>query len=75
MVWLRFKNRLRGNPKESLNIKLKEERPRGRPRTRWEQEVRKDVIQKEGRAWEETEEEKLGENRCRRISFVIRRST
>jgi hypothetical protein len=28
-------------------------------RSRWEQQVRKDVIKKEGRQWEETEEELL----------------
>jgi hypothetical protein len=54
-------------------MKLKE-RPK-RPRSRWKQEVREDVTQKEGRAWEETEEEGLEENRCRLISFLIRRST
>jgi hypothetical protein len=46
MVWLSFKNRLRGNPKEGLNMKLKEELPRGILRSRWEQEVWKDVTQK-----------------------------
>jgi hypothetical protein len=33
--------------------------PRGRPRLRWEQQVRKDVTQNEGRTWKETEEGEL----------------
>jgi hypothetical protein len=38
-----------------LNMKANEKHPKGRPRSRWEQ-VRKDVTQKEGIPWEETEE-------------------
>jgi hypothetical protein len=38
-------------PQEVLNMKLKGEYRRGRPRSRWEQQVRKDGIQKEGRTW------------------------
>jgi hypothetical protein len=32
-----------------MNMKLKEKYPRGRPRSRWKQEVREDVTQREGR--------------------------
>lgn len=32
-----------------LNLKVKGKCPGGRPKSRWEQEVRKDVIQREGK--------------------------
>jgi hypothetical protein len=35
-------------------MKLKGKCPRGRQRSRWEQQVRKYVTQKKGRPWEET---------------------
>jgi hypothetical protein len=34
---------------EVLNMRVKGKCPRGRPRSRWEQQVRKDVTKKEGR--------------------------
>jgi hypothetical protein len=37
-------------------------------RSKWEQQVSKDVIQKEGRTWEETEE-KVWEDRWRDLIF------
>jgi hypothetical protein len=40
-------------------MEVKGKRPRGRPRSRWEQQARKEVTQKEGRTWEEIEEQKL----------------
>jgi hypothetical protein len=36
-------------------MKLEAKCPRERLRSRWEQQVRKDVLQKEGRAWEGSE--------------------
>jgi hypothetical protein len=42
-----------------LNIKVKGKHPRGKLKSRWEQQVRKDVTQNEGRTWEETEEWEL----------------
>jgi hypothetical protein len=40
-------------PKKVLNMKVKKRKcPRLKvPRSRWEQQVRKDVTQKEGRTW------------------------
>jgi hypothetical protein len=43
--------------KKVFNIKVKGKRQRGRPRSRWKQQVRKNVTQEEGRTWEEIEEE------------------
>jgi hypothetical protein len=43
--------------------------PRGRPRSRWEQQVRKDVIQREGRPWKE---EELWEDRGRWRGLVVK---
>jgi hypothetical protein len=47
MVGTHFKNEQRENSKEVLNMKVKGKCPRGRPRPRWEQKVRKDVTPKE----------------------------
>jgi hypothetical protein len=44
-------------------MKVKGKRLRGRPRSRWEQQVRNDVIQREGKTWEEIEEEAVGRER------------
>jgi hypothetical protein len=44
-------------------MKVKGKYPRGRPTSRWEQQVRKDVTQRERRPWEETEEEELPRDR------------
>jgi hypothetical protein len=41
--------------KKVLNLKVKEY-PKGKWRSRWEQEVRKDITQRVERTWEETEE-------------------
>jgi hypothetical protein len=38
-----------------LNMKLRGKILRGRLRSRWEQQVRKDVMQMDGRIWEEIE--------------------
>jgi hypothetical protein len=46
MMWTHFENEWRIR-KKVLNMKVKGKFPRGRPRTRWEQQVRKDVTQKE----------------------------
>jgi hypothetical protein len=43
--------------KTVLNMKLKGNHPRGRPRSRWEQQVRRDVIDEERRISGEVEEE------------------
>jgi hypothetical protein len=42
-------------PKKVLNMKVKGKCSGGRPKLRWEEQVRKAVTQKEGRTWEETE--------------------
>jgi hypothetical protein len=39
------------------DMKLKGKFPRGRPKSRWEQQVRKDITQREGRPWEEIKKE------------------
>jgi hypothetical protein len=44
-------------PNKVLNMTVKGKCPRGRLRSRMEQEVRKDVTQKEGRPGEEIEKE------------------
>jgi hypothetical protein len=41
-----------------VNVKLKGKHSRGRPRPRCEQQVKKYVMQKDGRAWEEIEKGK-----------------
>jgi hypothetical protein len=56
------------------NMKVKGKCPIGRLRSRWEQHVRKAVTQKEGKAWEETEEE-LQEERDRWRGLVVRQPT
>jgi hypothetical protein len=43
-------------PKKVLNMNMTGKHPRGRPRSRKKQQVRKDVTQREGMSWEETEE-------------------
>jgi hypothetical protein len=51
-----FKNEQRETPQRVLNERETEWKcPRGMLRSRWEQQVRKDVRQMEGRAWEESE--------------------
>jgi hypothetical protein len=50
-------------PKKVSNMKVKGKHPRGRPRSRWEQQVREDVTQREVRPWEEIEEMELWEDR------------
>jgi hypothetical protein len=42
-------------------MQLKGKHMSGRPRSRWEQQVRKDITRKDGRTWEVTEEEGLWE--------------
>jgi hypothetical protein len=44
-------------PATVLNTKVKQKQPRGRPRSIREQQVRKNITQKEGRTREETAEE------------------
>jgi hypothetical protein len=44
-------------PKKILNMKAKGKCPKERWRSRWEQQVKENVIQKEGRTQEETEDE------------------
>jgi hypothetical protein len=39
-------------PENVLNMEIKWKQPRGRQRLRWEQQIRKNVTQKEGRTWE-----------------------
>jgi hypothetical protein len=53
-------------------MEVKGKRPRGRPRSRWEQRFRKYVARKKGRLWEEIEkkEEDLGGDRwMERLGF------
>jgi hypothetical protein len=46
-------------------IPEKENTQEGDPRSRWEQQVMKDVIQREGRPWEEIVEYELWKDRDR----------
>jgi hypothetical protein len=57
-----FKTEQRENPREGSEHKNKQKCLRGRPRSRWEQQVMKDM-QKEERTWEEIEEEELWKDR------------
>jgi hypothetical protein len=57
--------------KKVFNMKVKGKHPRGRLRSRWEQQVRTDITQKEGRIWEETDVD-LWEDRNRWRSLVVR---
>lgn len=71
-MWALLKAERRNKTKKILKIKLKWKRPTGRTRPRWEEQVRKDVIQMEVRTWEETER-KLRRDRWK--GFVARRPT
>jgi hypothetical protein len=45
----------------------------GKPRSQWEQQVRKNITQKEGRTWRKTkEEDKLQEDRDGWTGLVVR---
>jgi hypothetical protein len=55
-------------------MKVKGKCPRGKLSTRWKQQVKKDVTQREGRPWEQTEEE-LWEDRDRSRGLVVRQPT
>jgi hypothetical protein len=57
-------------PKTVMNTKI-----RARPRSRWEKQVRKGVVQKRERTWEKIEEGKVLEGRGRWIRFVFREPT
>jgi hypothetical protein len=57
-------------PKKVLNMKAEGTFPRGRQISRWEQQVRKDVTQKQ-RTWEHTEQEELWEDRDRWRGLVV----
>jgi hypothetical protein len=48
------------NPREGFEHGTQRKCPRGRPKLRWKQQVRKDVTQNEGRTWKETEEGSFG---------------
>jgi hypothetical protein len=63
MVWIHFKNEQKYNSKGL----------RGRPRSRWKQQVRKDVTQREGRPWKENEE--LWEDKERWIGLAVRQTS
>jgi hypothetical protein len=62
-------------PRKVLNKKVNENRPRGKLRSRWEQQVRKDVTQRGGRrTWEREEtEEQLRKDRERCTGLLVRR--
>jgi hypothetical protein len=51
MVWTCFKNEPRENLKEAFDHESEREIPKGRLRSRWEQQVREYVTQREGRPW------------------------
>jgi hypothetical protein len=60
-------------PKKILDMKVKGKWSCGRLKSRWEQQVRKDITQREGRTRDETEkEEELWEDRDRWRSLVVR---
>jgi hypothetical protein len=46
-------------PKKMLEMKLRERRPRGRPRTRWMDQVKRDM-EKRGKKWTQVKQD-----RCR----------
>jgi hypothetical protein len=60
-----FKMKKEKIAKKVLNIKTKEIRTRGSPRSRWEEQIMKYVKQNEGRVWDGIEEEGLREDRDR----------
>jgi hypothetical protein len=43
-------------PDKGLNVKIEGRHPRVRLRSRWEQQVKKDVTQVKGRLWEQIKE-------------------
>jgi hypothetical protein len=53
-------------------MKVKGTHLKGRPISGLEQQVRKDVIQREGRPWEETEDEELWDDRHSWRGLVVR---
>jgi hypothetical protein len=58
-------------PKKALNMTVKGKCPKGRLKSRWGQQVRKDVTWSEGRPFEETEEE-LWEDSDKWRGLVVR---
>jgi hypothetical protein len=65
LVWAHLRINKETIPKKVLNLKVKGKCPRGRLRSTWEQQVRKYITHKEGRSWEETEEQELWESRVK----------
>jgi hypothetical protein len=61
-------------PKKVLYLKVKGKCPRGRPRSRWKQQVRKDVRQREGRPWKKLRRRSCGKT-DRWKGLVVRRPT
>jgi hypothetical protein len=57
MVWTYFKNKQRENSNLYFEHEIKRKCARGRWESRWDQQVTKDVTQKEGRTREAVEEE------------------
>jgi hypothetical protein len=51
------------------HTETKGKRPRGRPRSRWEQHVRRDATQKEGRTWKT--EKQLQEGRTDEETLLL----
>jgi hypothetical protein len=50
-------------PRKVFNVKIKGKCSRGSLRSKWEQKVKKDVTQMEGKPWEETQEEEMWKDR------------
>jgi hypothetical protein len=71
--WTCFKSKQRQNPKECSDHKVKGKYPKGRPRSIWEQQVRKDVTQMEERSWKM--ESELWEDKDRWRGLVVRQPT
>jgi hypothetical protein len=51
-------------PKRTLEMKLRGRRPRGRPRTRWRDQVMRDV-EKRGKKWMQVKQDREWEDRDR----------
>jgi hypothetical protein len=51
-------------PKKTLEMKLRGRRPRGRPRTRWMDQVKRDM-EKRGKKWTQVQQDREWEDRDR----------
>ena len=61
MVWTLKADERREDTQENATHKMERKRPRGRPRTRWIDQIRKNIAMRREN-WEETQENKKMEN-------------